>query len=75
MSTTTTYAVTGMTCEHCVQAVREEIGKLGDVETVEINLTADGASRVEVTAEAPLPLAQVRDVITEAGYTLTEPVR
>ena len=28
MSTTTTYAVSGMTCAHCVAAVTEELGLL-----------------------------------------------
>ena len=31
MSTTTTYAVTGMTCGHCEQSVLEEISELGGV--------------------------------------------
>ena len=27
MSETSTYTVTGMTCDHCVASVREEVGK------------------------------------------------
>lgn len=73
MSTTNTYLVTGMTCEHCVKAVREEIEQLDGVVAVAIDLAAGGDSRVDVTAEQPLPLEKVRGAIEEAGYTLTTP--
>ena len=52
MSTTTTYAVTGMTCAHCVAAVTEEVGALGGVSAVDIDLNAGGDSRVTVTSAA-----------------------
>lgn len=73
MSTTDTYAVTGMTCEHCVSAVREEIEALDGVVAVDIDLAAGGESRVAVTAETPLPLDQVRGAVEEAGYQLAAP--
>ena len=34
----TTYTVSGMTCGHCVSAVREEIGKLEGVSDVQVDL-------------------------------------
>lgn len=70
MSTTTTYAVAGMTCAHCVAAVTQEVSALGGVSAVDIDLHAGGNSRVTVTSAAPLPLDQVRDAVDEAGYTL-----
>ena len=70
MSTTTTYAVSGMTCAHCVAAVTEEVAALGGVSAVDIDLRADGDSRVTVTSAAPLSLDEVRDAVDEAGYTL-----
>jgi copper chaperone len=73
MSTTTVYMVTGMTCEHCVSAVREELEKLHGVVAVDIDLAAGADSRVEVTATSPLDRDQVRGAIEEAGYTLTTP--
>lgn len=73
MSTTTIYAVTGMTCEHCVKAVREEIENLDGVIAVDIDLAAGGESRVAVTTDTPLPLDQVRSAVEEAGYQLTTP--
>jgi copper ion binding protein len=71
MSTTTaTYAVTGMTCSHCVAAVTEEVSRLDGVSAVDVDLNAGGDSRVTVTSSAPLSLDAVREAIDEAGYTL-----
>jgi copper chaperone CopZ len=71
MSTTTaTYAVSGMTCSHCVTAVTEEVSQLDGVSAVEVDLHAGGDSRVTVTSRAPLPLDAVRAAIDEAGYSL-----
>ena len=71
MSTTTTFAVTGMTCAHCVAAVTEEVSALSGVSAVDIDLHIGGASRLTVTSTDPLPLDAVRDAVDEAGYTLT----
>ena len=70
MSTTTTYAVAGMTCGHCVGAVTEEIAGLPGVHEVHVDLVAGGTSEVRVTSDAPLDEAQVRDAVDEAGYQL-----
>jgi copper chaperone len=72
MSTTTTYQVTGMTCQHCVNAVTEEITSLGIVTTVAIDLQPDAVSLVTVTSDTPLELADVIAAIDEAGYELAE---
>jgi copper chaperone CopZ len=70
MSTTTTYSVSGMTCGHCTAAVTEEISKLVGVQDVKIDLVAGGTSTVQVTSEAALDEAAVRDAVDEAGYEL-----
>lgn len=72
MSTTATYLVTGMTCQHCVNAVTEEITALDAVTTVAIDLQPDAVSLVTVTSETPLDLADVVMAIDEAGYELAE---
>ena len=69
-TTTATYSVSGMTCSHCVAAVTEEVSRLDGVDAVEIDLNADGDSRVTVTSTAPLPVEAVREAVDEAGYTL-----
>jgi copper chaperone CopZ len=64
---TTTYTVTGMTCQHCVASVTEEISDLDGVQTVTVDLAG---GRVTVTSAAPLPERSVRAAVTEAGYQL-----
>lgn len=71
MTVTTTYAVTGMSCQHCVDAVTAEVGRLAGVEQVQVDLPA-GA--VTVTSATPLVLDDVRAAVDEAGYDLADPV-
>lgn len=66
-SVTRTYAVTGMTCEHCVRAVTDELSALPGVEEVRVDLAARTAT---VTSAAPLPPESVRAAVDEAGYEL-----
>lgn len=65
--TTTTYAVTGMSCQHCVDAVTAEVGRISGVEQVQVDLPT-GA--VTVTSALPLELEAVRNALDEAGYVL-----
>jgi copper ion binding protein len=64
---TQTWTVSGMTCEHCVASVTEEVGELPGVRRVDVVL-ADGALTVE--AEPPLSDEAVREAVEEAGYRL-----
>ena len=74
MSSTTTYAVTGMTCQHCVAAVTEELSALDGVRDVSVDLAAGGTSTVTVSSDAPLPEEQVAAALDEAGdYRLAGP--
>ncbi|KAA9148193.1 heavy-metal-associated domain-containing protein [Amycolatopsis acidicola] len=63
--TETSYTVTGMTCEHCVKAVTEEVGRIEGVESVAVDLPT-GAVTV-VSAQA-LSDEAVRAAVDEAGY-------
>lgn len=72
MSTTSTYAVNGMTCEHCVASVREEVGEIGGVQAVDVSLVPDGVSTVRVTSDNELDDETVAAAINEAGYTLAD---
>lgn len=72
MSRTETYEVTGMTCEHCVSAVRSEVSALPGVEDVAIDLVKGGASSVVVRSGNPLDRTQVRGAVEEAGYELVD---
>jgi copper ion binding protein len=64
---TATYTVTGMTCGHCVNSVKEEVGQVAGVSDVAVDLST---GRVTVTSDAPLDVAQVRAAVEEAGYEL-----
>ncbi|MEV6981626.1 heavy-metal-associated domain-containing protein [Sphaerisporangium sp. NPDC051017] len=63
--TTSTYTVTGMTCDHCVSSVKEEVGEVPGVAAVEVDLPT---GRVDVTGTAPLDDEAIRAAIEEAGY-------
>ena len=65
--TSTTYQVTGMTCEHCVRAVTEEIESLAGVASVTVELVPGGASAGTVASAAPLPDEAVATALDEAG--------
>ncbi len=64
---TTTYPVTGMTCEHCVHAVTEELTGLAGVTGVSVDLVAGGESKVTVTSDTPLATEAVAAALDEAG--------
>jgi copper chaperone len=65
--TTTTYRVAGMTCEHCVHAVTEELENLDGVSDVRIDLNPGGHSAVTVSSAAPLTADAVAAALDEAG--------
>ena len=65
---TETLAVTGMTCEHCVASVTEEVSELDGVTDVVVELVPGGSSAVTVTSDRPLDPAAVRAAVAEAGY-------
>ncbi|QCW51960.1 heavy-metal-associated domain-containing protein [Nocardioides dongxiaopingii] len=65
---TSTYTVTGMTCQHCVASVTEELTEVPGVTDVAVDL---GSGAVTVTSDQPLPDDAVRAAVEEAGYTLT----
>jgi copper chaperone CopZ len=65
--TTSTYAVTGMTCGHCVSAVTSELKTVEGVTDVAVDLVAGGTSSVTVTSTQPLGETQVAAALDEAG--------
>jgi copper chaperone CopZ len=61
---TVLYVVPGMTCDHCVNAVRGELSSVAGVAGVEIDL---GTKAVRVSGEL-LDDAALRAAIENAGY-------
>jgi copper chaperone len=68
MSTTSTWTVTGMTCEHCVRAVSEEVSGIEGVTAVAVDLAS---GQVTVESDAPLAPASIVAAVDEAGYEVT----
>ena len=62
-----TFAVTGMTCEHCVHAFESELRALPGVSSVDVDLVAGGTSTVRVAGEGELSDEQVAAALDEAG--------
>ena len=69
---TTAYKVTGMSCEHCVNAVSSELSSLDGVSAVTVDLEPNGVSLVTITSAAPLSDEAVSVALDEAGdYRVT----
>lgn len=63
--TTTTYAVRGMTCEHCARAVTTEVTGVPEVTSVAVDVAA---GTLTVTSAAPVSDEAVVEAVEEAGY-------
>ena len=61
------FAVAGMSCEHCVNAVTAELERLPGVEQVDVDLEH---GLVTVTAGHELDTDSVAAAVDEAGYEL-----
>ncbi|MGZ6697345.1 MAG: heavy-metal-associated domain-containing protein [Solirubrobacteraceae bacterium] len=58
------YSVIGMTCDHCVLSVREEVSEVAGVEAVAVDLAS---GRMTVAGRDVADHA-VRSAVAEAGY-------
>lgn len=68
MATVSEYTVTGMTCQHCVTAVTEEVSAIEGVTEVQVDLPT---GLISITSEKALDAAAVRAAIDEAGYEVS----
>lgn len=65
MSTaSSTYTVRGMTCEHCVMSIREEVSEVAGVHRMDVDLAS---GRLTVTGEQ-FSDAAIREAVVAAGY-------
>lgn len=67
-TSTATYTVTGMTCGHCVSTIEGALDKVTGVSNVVVDLAA---GVVTVTSEGPVPDAEVRASVVDAGFEIT----
>ncbi len=65
---TITITVSGMTCEHCERAVKEELSALEGVRSVDVDLVAGGDSSVRIESDAELSDTAIAAAVDEAGY-------
>jgi copper chaperone len=63
--TTATYTVVGMTCEHCVNAVRTEVAAIEGVTGVDVDLAS---GQVVVESDGPVADEAFAAAVDEAGY-------
>lgn len=63
----TQVTVTGMTCQHCVMSVTEEIGEIAGVSAVDVVLDT---GVVTVLAEREIGRDEIAGAVTEAGFAL-----
>lgn len=65
---TSLYAVSGMTCDHCVQSITTEISNVAGVTHVEVELTT---GQVTVTTSTTVDDTAVIAAVEKAGYEVT----
>jgi len=61
------YTVRGMTCEHCVLSVTEEVSELAGVSGVEVELASG-----RLVVRGDVSDSAVREAVAEAGYELVD---
>ena len=64
---TQTVTVTGMTCGHCATSVREEVGAIPGVRTVDVDVAT---GLVTIDSESRLDPVAINDAVVEAGYAV-----
>ena len=62
---TQTVTVTGMTCGHCASSVREEVGNISGVTTVDVDLAT---GLVTIASDTELDEGAIAEAVAEAGY-------
>jgi copper chaperone len=64
---TTSVTVMGMSCGGCASSVREEIGDIPGVNTVDVDLAS---GTVIIGSEVPVDSVAIKTAVEEAGYQL-----
>jgi copper chaperone len=64
---TRTIIVTGMSCDHCANAIRAEIGRLPGVTEIDVDVAG---GKVRITGPQLPGDAALREAVEEAGYEL-----
>jgi copper chaperone len=62
---TRTIIVTGMSCDHCANAIRAEVGRLPGVTGIDVDVAG---GKVSITGPQLPGDAALREAVEEAGY-------
>lgn len=65
-----TFNVAGMTCDHCVHAVTQELSQIAGVTSVNIALHPGELSPVAITLDNDISDSDIVAAVEEAGYTI-----
>lgn len=65
---TETFNVPGISCQHCVNAIAGEVGALGGVQDVQVELDS---KTVRVTSDETVSRETLAAAIQEAGYDVS----
>jgi len=63
----TCVTVTGMTCQHCVMSVTEEVSEIDGVSAVDVSLSS---GLLTVLADRDVELDEIAAAVSEAGFEL-----
>lgn len=66
---TANYTVVGMTCDHCVMSVTEEVGEVPGTTDVDVDLAT---GRLAVTSGVPIDESLIHSAVAEAGYAIAD---
>ena len=66
------YAVSGLSCSSCVDAITKKLTALQGVEGVRIELVSGGLSTVAVSSFGPIDDEQIREAIDDAGFDVVD---
>ncbi|HEY9415138.1 MAG TPA: cation transporter [Pseudonocardia sp.] len=61
--------MSGMTCQHCVSAITEEVGALNGVTAVDVTLSS---GIVTISSVLELSRADIAAAVDEAGYAIAD---
>lgn len=59
------YKVTGMTCGHCESSIKEEVGQIAGIQSIDVSAKT---GKLFVTSQTGLDDAAVLAAVEEAGY-------
>jgi copper chaperone len=63
--TTVTYTIPNISCQHCVHTIKNEVGELTGVKSVEADLATKVAT---ISFDAPASEQAIKDLLAEINY-------